>query len=248
MKTIQYRLVEELRREREAIDEVIAAYETFCDKLSRLSPEVVRRVTRMIEESQTENAKQNFERVADFLRLCGNQPQSARAIQRETMISRGALAFVLYTSHRDKFQKHEVPGHSRKKLWSLKENAEEPEPILPGPPPRRAVVLDGQYRMQFQESLAGRTSFECAKQILADNNNRRMHFGEIAREAILRGYVGKPSDEPLEKDAMQHRVAQSFWAMMHRAPGTFRKFGKGYFRLIEPDEEGAPLGTVEESG
>lgn len=96
--------------------------------------------------------------------------------------------------------------------------------------------LAGQERAR---SLAGKTSEECAIQILEDRGNKAMHFAEIAKEALSRGYVGHQleAEEEANSTTREYRAAQSFWAMMHRASDKFEKTGKGFFRLASSGEE-----------
>lgn len=80
-------------------------------------------------------------------------------------------------------------------------------------------------------SLVGKTSAECARQILTEHGNVPMHFADIAKEALARGYVGQAPEGELGQTAKEFRAAQSFWAMMHRADDTFEKLTNGHFKI-----------------
>jgi hypothetical protein len=262
------RLLEELRRERTMIDDVLQAYDVFAEKLSRLPPGLIKRVSRMIGEQEgagkqkppSEATAANFAKIAQFLRAKSNVPQPAKAIAAATGLTPGTVAFLLYqSSYGSKLEKQVDPTNSRLKLWCLKEweavLRQEPESEGPsrGPVVHSITVndrlnLEDSSRISFSrtsasafpelgtptstraQSLAGKTSTECARQILREHG-RAMHVSAIAKEALRRGYVGRPTDAPIEPDALEHRIIQSFWAAMHRAPDLFEKTGSGCFIL-----------------
>lgn len=101
--------------------------------------------------------------------------------------------------------------------------------------------LPSDSALKMATSLVGKTSLECASQILKDHGNETMHFADIAKEALARGYQGHQPDpeEDANPTAREFRTAQSFWAMMHRSPKKFENQGKGYFRLFSVETEDA---------
>lgn len=78
-----------------------------------------------------------------------------------------------------------------------------------------------------EQDLAGKTALECAKIILTGNNNEPMHFSAIAKEALRRGYKGRGDGD---RDQVETRTIQSFWAALHRS-NDFLKAGRGNYQL-----------------
>jgi HB1, ASXL, restriction endonuclease HTH domain len=85
-----------------------------------------------------------------------------------------------------------------------------------------------------RSSLAGRTIIQAAEIVLREHKNQPMHFRAIAQEALKRGYTGRATGD---RDSVEHRTAQSFWASMYRSE-NFQQTGKGYFKLAEDKESG----------
>lgn len=74
----------------------------------------------------------NFERIRDFFIANGNEWEQAPRIGEALGLSRGTVATVLWTSHRDNFERANVAGSLKKKKWRLtettyKEAAKQPE-------------------------------------------------------------------------------------------------------------------------
>jgi len=87
------------------------------------------------------------------------------------------------------------------------------------------------------QDLVGKTALECARTILGEHKNEPMHFAEIAKEAMRRGYKGRASGSP---EKVESRTIQSFWAAMSRAE-DFEATGKGCYwvKVLESGDRGA---------
>jgi len=73
----------------------------------------------------------------------------------------------------------------------------------------------------------GRTALDCAVIIMRERKNEAIHYSEIAKEAMRRGYRGRSHGS---EAAIESRVVQSFWATLHRSE-RFESVGKGIYRL-----------------
>jgi hypothetical protein len=63
-----------------------------------------------------------------------------------------------------------------------------------------------------------------ASEILAGAGEEGMHFRDIAKEAMNRGYRGR-------KGSNDKSIGLSFWSTMHRGKKVFANLGQGRFRL-----------------
>jgi HB1, ASXL, restriction endonuclease HTH domain len=113
----------------------------------------------------------------------------------------------------------EAYGTFRKKLDALPpEVAQEAQRIL------ASSASDPQPEKQ---DFVGKSALDCARVILEEHSNEPMHFSDIARAAMARGYRGRAEGTPSE---VESRVQNSFWAALHRS-GDFASAGKGCYRL-----------------
>jgi hypothetical protein len=88
------------------------------------------------------------------------------------------------------------------------------------------------------QDMIGETALNCANHILAEGHNAPLHFAEIAKQAIKRGYRGRAAGTPSE---VEQRTIQSFWAALHRSE-HFEPTGKGCYRIRE-GHDGRPEKT-----
>jgi hypothetical protein len=113
-------VIKQLYRERQKLDDVIAAYESFREKLAELPQEIAsriqlpkkqttrvkRREKRPARTDKTEDKPQtHFEQIAEYLRLGKNEPKTAREIRDATGIARGNISLLLYKARKDDFVK-----------------------------------------------------------------------------------------------------------------------------------------------
>jgi hypothetical protein len=206
------------------------------ESLSREFAEVCKMVTEMIQAKfvgapgnespphDTNEPASHYARVAKYLLSHGNQPRSAKAIARESGISRSSLSQILYRSHKDKFASTVIPGFARKKLWALTKEAVVEESR------KLQVDLFGEVMEDFSQ-LSGEA---CCAKILRGHNNEPMNVLTMAREAIRRGYRGmaKGSD-----DDILMTTAKSFWAVLGRKKDRFVEVKPQVFRLKDAVEQ-----------
>lgn len=160
--------------------------------------------------------KTQYEKIVDFLNARGNRPQTTTAIRVGTGISRSALSLILYRSHKDRFEKLEVPGKSRLTSWRLRQARENHPDDADKPPPHRNDLTD-------------MPCMACVKAILRDNENKAMHYNTVAKEALRRGYdSGRTAGK--EPDEIEALTAKSFWASMSRSD-ELESPKTGYYRL-----------------
>jgi HB1, ASXL, restriction endonuclease HTH domain len=76
-----------------------------------------------------------------------------------------------------------------------------------------------------QNDLAGSTILEACKKILATTGGGFVHFGDVFKEAVDRGY------KTSRKKSSEKSVRQSFWAMMKRNEEIFERGKPGQFKL-----------------
>ena len=68
----------------------------------------------------------HFEKVRSFFSEGGNRWHTTAQIARGVGISRGAVAALLYQTHKADFERKPHPRHSRMKLWRLRQPTSEP--------------------------------------------------------------------------------------------------------------------------
>lgn len=83
------------------------------------------------------------------------------------------------------------------------------------------------------KDLIGKNAMECVRIILGERENQPMHYSQIAKEAINRGYQGRTEGT---KEEVEVRTGQSFWAAMSRSD-DLESIGKGYYKLREESSE-----------
>ena len=97
------------------------------DRLGELVEEMAIELDKLRQEREAGAKKivlpTDFLKVADFLLAKKNRPRSAWAIMKATGITRSSLSQILHRTHKGMFVGHEVPGYSRKKFWSLTDEA-----------------------------------------------------------------------------------------------------------------------------
>ncbi|HJT76222.1 MAG TPA: hypothetical protein VJ739_03390 [Gemmataceae bacterium] len=179
-----------------------------------------------------EDGKSGFMKVVEFLRLRGNQPQSARAIMEETGIPRGTLAKILYRSHAGHFVSTVPEGYSRKKLWALRE---------PLPASGREEAAESTPRVVETlfgavGDMVGVSAGACCIRILREGGNKPLNVLTMAREALRRGYSGGARGTP---DDVLMTTAKSFWAKLSR-DDRFVAEGPAVFRLSAAVAAGPP--------
>ena len=74
-------------------------------------------------KAESERLMSNFERVRSFFLAKQNEWAEAPRIGEALNMSRGTVATVLWTSHRDSFEQAPVAGSIKKKKWRLKPEA-----------------------------------------------------------------------------------------------------------------------------
>lgn len=149
--------------------------------------------------------KSHYLRVAEFLLWKRNRPRSAQAILKRTGISRSSLSQILHRTHKESFIATPIPGYSRKKLWSLTEQAaKEATRVLMT---RQPTLFGGEGEFSNVKAV------DCCARILTEHGNEPMNALTMAREALLRGYHGKAKGS---EDEVLLTTAKSFWAALTR--------------------------------
>jgi hypothetical protein len=151
--------------------------------------------------------KSQFQRIAEVLMFKGNRPRTTRAIMRETGISRSALSQILHRTHKDSFVSTPIPGYSRKKLWSLTEEAARMAAAQLG------TRLGSPTLFGTEGEFWQMAGVDCCARILREHGNEPMTALTLAREAMQRGYRGRVK---ASEDEMLLTTAKSFWAALGR--------------------------------
>ncbi len=90
--------------------------------------------------------------------------------------------------------------------------------------------LDGaEQQTEAPANFAELTMPEAAKQILLEIAPQAMHYKEIARLAIERGFKGKRIDP----ESSAETIAASFRRMMGQDREVFQGVGEGHYRITE---------------
>ncbi len=202
------------QEESQAAERYAIALRQMLTLIQDLSPRHRDRILSVLETTKPEERRTNFDRIAEFIRSQGNQPQTLRSIAKGTEMTNGSITQVLYRTHKDRFICASAPGFQRRKMWSLR-----------GEPTERngdGTLFDGM-------SLEGLAAHECCEQILRDHGNSPMNALTLAREALARGYAGKATGDA---DDILMTTAKSFWARMGRDRRFFR-IRSEKFRLRE---------------
>jgi hypothetical protein len=74
---------------------------------------------------------------------------------------------------------------------------------------------------------SGLSSLECARIVLQERDNEPMHYSQLAREILKRGYKGRKSGSDEE---VEQRTTQSLWAALSRSE-QFLGTGNGFYKL-----------------
>jgi hypothetical protein len=244
------RFIEELERERRLIDEVILAWNAYRDKLRQLPPESLKRIGRLVEDRTPEDAEGNFKKIRDFLALQSESPQTTGAIRKATGLLRSSISAVLYTTHKNSFKSIPDPTHGKRRLWSLKSPTQETiNKIVPTADGVLKEVIQGMRDAGYdgpelrdlpaevnkgikeaeKADLAGKSIVECVSRVLIANHGLPMHYKEIAREAVLRGYTGKAGKTPLTKPEDMESIFNSFATTIRTHPDLFPRKGDGHY-------------------
>jgi hypothetical protein len=219
--------LEELLAREEAhkreVEQSIKKLKGLRDRLAHELP--VANVAGVLGEPRTQ-----FERIVTFFRTMGGMPQTTKAIMNATGISRSSLSQLLYRTHRDFFVPTASPGYSRKKLWTLSEEAAAQSRVAWAQPNLFGIVGG---------DLAGFNAKDCCQKILEEHDNLPMNALTLAREALARGYTGAAEGTP---DDVLMTTAKSFWARLCRDE-KFVEIRPQVFVLREPPS--TPIGEDE---
>jgi hypothetical protein len=124
----------------------------------------------------------------------------------------------------------------RQKLDELpQELAQEAMRILGGSEANSSpkVVADVQIApKETDSSFTGVPALRCTRTILTENGNNPLHYSEVARRAMARGYKGRLAGS---KEEVESRTIQSFWAAMSRSE-DFEAVGSGRYRIRQQQE------------
>lgn len=173
--------------------------------------------------------KSQFQRIAEALMAKGNKPKTANWIVKATGITRSSLSQILHRTHKDSFVSTLIPGYSRKKLWSLTEEAAKAAGQLVSPFTQPTLFgVEGDF--------SGKRGVDCCIRILKDHGGEAMNALTMAREAIARGYRGRAKGT---EDEVLLTTAKSFWAALGRDT-RFKEVRPLVFALKELGEADPP--------
>jgi HB1, ASXL, restriction endonuclease HTH domain len=80
----------------------------------------------------------------------------------------------------------------------------------------------------IKQDLVGIPALRCCRAILDENGNQPLHYGEIARQAMARGYRGRSTEGTAQE--IRIRTINSFWAAISRSE-DFEAVGGGRYRI-----------------